>query len=280
MCKLCAANYQLIYRGASYMKQYKDITSKENPIYKLIKALSQKKVRESSGLFLIEGTRLLEEANNRGIKIKYLIINETVKNVPKINQGCQVLRLPNNLFKKISDTVSPQGIIAVAEQIEISLADIILNVNPLVVVLNGLQDPGNLGTIIRTSAAAGATAVLLTEGTVDLYNPKVIRSTMGSLFQVPIINGLDDSEAVKWLNYHSINIMVADLDGEEYYYSANLKKPFALVIGNENRGTNDIWRKAAYKKIKIPLLGSTESLNASVATGIILYEAVRQRLSK
>ncbi|GAI34944.1 unnamed protein product, partial [marine sediment metagenome] len=147
------------------MKQYKDITSRENSIYKLIKVLSQKKVRESNGLFLIEGTRLLEEANNRGIKIKYLIINETVKIVPKINQYCQVLRLPNNLFRKVSDTVSPQGIIAVAEKIEISLTDIILNANPLVVVLNGLQDPGNLGTIIRTSAAAGVTAVLLTEGT-------------------------------------------------------------------------------------------------------------------
>jgi len=244
------------------VKQYKDITSKGNSIYKLLKGLNQKKVRESSGLFLIEGTRLLEEANNRGIKIKYLIINETA------------------LFKKISDTVSPQGIIAVAEQIETSLEDITLGTNSLVVVLNGLQDPGNLGTIIRTVAAAGATAVLLTEGTVDLYNPKVIRSTMGSLFQVPIINGLDDDEAVKWLNYNSINIMVADLDGEEYYYSANLRKSFALVIGNENRGPNDIWRKAAYKKIKIPILGSTESLNASVAAGIILYDAVRQRLYK
>ncbi len=262
------------------MKQYKDITSRENSIYKLIKALSQKKVRENSGLFLIEGTRLLEEANNRGVKIKYLIINETVKNMPKINQGCQVLRLPNNLFKKISDTVSPQGIIAVAEQIEISLADIILGTNPMVVVLNGLQDPGNLGTIIRTGAAVGATAVLLTEGTVDLYNPKVIRSTMGSLFQVPIINGLDDDEAVKWLNYNSINIIVADLDIEEYYYSANLKEPFALVMGNENRGPNNIWRKAAYNKIEIPILGSTESLNVSVAAGIILYDAVRQRLCR
>lgn len=261
------------------MKQYKDITSRENPIYKLIKTLSQKKVRESSGLFFIEGTRLLEEANNRGVKIKYLIINKTAENVPKINQGCQVLRLPNNLFKKISDTVSPQGIIAVAEQTEISLTDIMLGLNPLIVVLNGLQDPGNLGTIIRTSAAVGATAVLLTEGTVDLYNPKVIRSTMGSLFQVPIINVFDD-EAVKWLSHHSINIMVADLDGEEYYYSANLKEPFALVIGNENRGPNNIWMKAACKKIKIPILGSTESLNASVATGIILYDAVRQRLDK
>jgi TrmH family RNA methyltransferase len=262
------------------MKQYKDITSRENSIYKLIKALSQKKVRENSGLFLIEGTRLLEEANNKGVKIKYLIINETAENVPKINQGCQVLRLSNNLFKKISDTVSPQGIIAVAEQIEISLTDITLGTNSIVVVLNGLQDPGNLGTIIRTSAAAGATAVLLTEGTVDLYNPKVIRSTMGSLFQVPIINGLDDDEAVKWLNDNSINIMIADLEGEEYYYSANLKEPFALVVGNENRGPNDIWRKAAYKKIKIPILGTTESLNASVAAGIILYDAVRQRLYK
>jgi len=260
------------------MKQYKDITSRENSIYKLVRALSQKKVRENNGLFLIEGTRLIEEANSCGIKIKYLIINETAENVPKINQDCQVLRLPNNLFKKVSNTVSSQGIIAVVEQIEISLADIILGTNPLVVVLNGLQDPGNLGTIIRTSAAAGATAVLLTEGTVDLYNPKVVRSTMGSLFQVPIVSGLDDNEAVKWLNYNSINIMVADLDSEEYYYSANLKDSFALVIGNENRGANDIWRKAAYKKIKIPILESTESLNASVAAGIILYDAVRQRL--
>jgi len=260
------------------MKQYKDITSRENSIYKLIRTLSQKKVRESNGLFIIEGARLLEEANSRGVKIKYLIINEIAQNVPKINQDCQVLKLPNNLFKKFSDTVSPQGIIAVVEQREISLADIILGTNPLVVVLNGIQDPGNLGTIIRTSAAAGATAVLLTKGTVDLYNPKVIRSTMGSLFQVPIVNGLDDNAAIKWLNYNSINIVVADLDGEEYYYSANLKDSFALVIGNENRGPNDIWRKAAYKKIKIPILGSTESLNASVAAGIILYDAVRQRL--
>jgi len=262
------------------MKQYKEITSRENSIYKLVRALNQKKVRENSGLFLIEGTRLVEEANSGGIKIRYLVFNEVVKNVPKINQDCLVLKLPNNLFKKVSDTVSSQGIIAVAEQIEISLADIILGANPLVVVLNGLQDPGNLGTIIRTSAAAGVNAVLLTKGTVDLYNPKVIRSTMGSLFQVPIINGLDDNEAVKWLNHHSINIIVADLNGEEYYYSANLKGSLALVIGNENKGPDDIWRKAAYKKIKIPIPGFTESLNASVAAGIIIYDVIRQRLDK
>jgi len=101
------------------MKKYKDITSRENSIYKLVRALSQKKVREKSGLFLIEGTRLVEEANSRGIKIKYLIINKIVKNMPKINQDCLVLKLPKNLFREVSDTVSSQGIIAVAEQIEI-----------------------------------------------------------------------------------------------------------------------------------------------------------------
>ena len=121
-----------------------------NPIYKLIKILSQKKAPKSNKLFLIEGTRILEEANNRGVKIKYLVINEAVKNVPIINQDCQVLRLPDNLFKEISDTVSPQGIIAVVEQSKILLTDIILGTNPLVVVLDGIQDPGNLGTIIRT----------------------------------------------------------------------------------------------------------------------------------
>ena len=262
------------------MKQYKDIASRNNPIYKLVKALSQKKFRESEGLFLIEGVRLLEEAGNRGVKIKYLILSETAENIPLITSNCQTLRLPDILFKKISNTVSPQGIIAVAEQIKISLADISFKTNPLVVVLNSIQDPGNLGTIIRTSAAAGATAVLLTKGTVDLYNPKVIRSTMGSLFQVPIINGMDDYNAIEWLNQHSINIMVADLEGEEYYYSVNLKEPLALVIGNENKGPNDIWRRAADKKIKIPIPGLTESLNASVAAGIILYDVVRQRLCK
>jgi len=262
------------------VKQYKDITSKENSIYKLIKALSQKKVRESNRLFLIEGTRLLEEASSKGVKINYLIINETVENVPKINQDCQILRLPDNLFKEVSDTVNPQGIIAVVEQVEISLTDIILGANPLVVVLNGIQDPGNLGTIIRTSAAAGVTAVLLTKRTVDLYSPKVIRSTMGSLFQVPIVNGLDDEEAIEWLNSYSINIMVADVDSEEYYYSVNLKEPLALVIGNENKGPGEVWRRAARKKIKIPIPGTAESLNAAVAAGIILYDAVRQRLCK
>jgi len=259
------------------VKQIKEITSDKNTIYKTLKTLSQKKVREANRLFLIEGLRLFQEALSRGVGLKYLIIDEARKEVPNTPQGCQIFRLKDHLFKKISDTVNPQGIIAVAEKTEMFLKDIELNAMPFIVVLDRIQDPGNLGTIIRTCAAAGITALLLVNGTVDLYNPKVIRSTMGALFQVPIVERLKDSEAIKWLQEHSIEIMVADLDGEEYYYSIDLRKPLAIVIGNENKGLSSIWKKAARKKVKIPIPGLTESLNASVAAGIILYDVVRQR---
>ena len=134
-----------------------------------------------------------------------------------------------------------------------------------------------MGTIIRTAAAAKSDAIILTHGSVELYNPKVIRSTMGSLFQVPIVHRLDDNQLIKWLQVHRINIVVADLHSEEYHYSADLRKPLALVIGNENKGPGLTWKRAAQKIVKIPIPGMTESLNAAVAAGILIYEVVRQR---
>ncbi|WP_051534078.1 TrmH family RNA methyltransferase [Desulfitibacter alkalitolerans] len=256
---------------------FKDINSKDNPIFKLIKTLNKKKGRDENGLFLIEGIRLLEEAINHGVKLHYLVINENTNLLPKENLDCQVLRISNNLFKDLSDTVTPQGIIGVARQPNPSLKELTLLPNPLIVVLNGIQDPGNLGTIIRTSAAAKAAAVLLTEGTVDLYNPKVIRATMGAVFQIPIIHGLGDEEAINWLNSNNINILVADINAEQYYFSVNLKGATALVIGNENKGPSPKWKSAANNRIKIPILGDTESLNASIAAGILIYDAIRQR---
>ncbi|MBN2395217.1 MAG: RNA methyltransferase [Candidatus Atribacteria bacterium] len=261
------------------MKHAQEIISKENSIYRMIKGLKQKKMRESTQLYLLEGSRLVEEAISRGAKIKYVLMDETIESELKLIQNYQTLRLANQLFKGISDTVHSQGIIAVVEKEEIQLEGLVLDENPLIVVLDGIQDPGNLGTMIRTSAAAKATAVLLTKGTVDLFNPKVIRSTMGSVFQIPIVRNIDDEAMIQWLNDHSINILVADLESKEYYFSINLKAPFALVIGNENKGPKEIWKNSALKIIKIPILGSTESLNASVAAGIILFDAVRQRLT-
>jgi len=257
----------------------KDITSKDNSIFKLIKTLSNKKARDENGLYLIEGSRLLEEAIKHEVVFQYMIANENA-NLPEVNFGCQVLRVTNNMFKEISDTVTPQGVIGVAKQKNASLGDLQPSPNPLIIVLNGIQDPGNLGTIIRTAAAAKATAIILTEGTVDLYNPKVIRSTMGAAFQIPIICGLSDKEIIEWLEENNISILVADINAEQYYFNVNLKEAVALVIGNENKGPSPRWQGAAGHKIKIPIPGDTESLNASIAAGILIYDVIRQRSSE
>ncbi|MBS3971367.1 MAG: RNA methyltransferase [Clostridia bacterium] len=258
----------------------KDITSKDNPIFKLIKTLNKKKGRDENGLYLIEGLKLLEEAINHGVELQYLVINENTNLLPKGNLDCQILRVTNNMFRDLSDTVTPQGIIGLARQTDPSLGDLTLSPNPLIIVLSEIQDPGNLGTIIRTAAAARATAVVLTKGTVDLYNPKVIRSTMGAAFQIPIICGLGDEEVINWLDKNNINILVADVNARQYYFAVNLKGAVALVIGNENRGPSSKWKSAAGDKIKIPILGDTESLNASVAAGILIYDVIRQRLNE
>jgi len=255
----------------------KAVTSKENPLYKFIKSLNQKKARESKKLFLIEGIRLAEEAVKSGVKIKYLIINEAVKNFPQVNHDCCVLRLKNSLFKNLSETITPQGIIAVVKHVDIPLSKVKLGIHPFIVVLDGLQDPGNVGAIIRTAAAAGSSAVFFTNGSVELYNPKVVRSTMGSLFQVPIVNKLDADLLIKWLDERSINIVVADLNSEECYYCADLRKSLALVVGNENKGPGVAWKRAAKKIVRIPMSDLTESLNASVAAGVLIYEVIRQR---
>ena len=265
-----------MYVGVFFIMHIKDITSKDNLIFKMIKTLGKKKGRDESGLYLIEGSRLLEEAINHRVELQYVVINENT-DLSMENLDCQILRVTNNMFKDISDTVTPQGIIGVAKQISTSLEDLTLPLKPLIIILNGIQDPGNLGTIIRTAAAAKATAVILTEETVDLYNPKVIRSTMGAVFQIPIIYGLDDKEIINWLEENNINILVADVNAKQYYFTANLEEAVALVIGNENKGPSAKWKSVAGEKIKIPILGDTESLNASVAAGILIYDVIRQR---
>lgn len=257
-----------------------EITSKDNPIFKLIKSLKKKKGRDENGLYMIEGLRLLEEAVKNGVELQYLVVNEKINLLPKVNLDCQILRVTEKMFKDLSDTVSPQGIIGIGRQTNLSLGNLVFTEKPLIIVLNKIQDPGNLGTIIRTSAAAKATAVLITEGTVDLYNPKVIRSTMGAVFQIPIISGLEDEEVICWLKKNNINILVADVNAQKYYFSVNLKEAVALVIGNENQGPSLKWKSMAKHKIKIPILGDTESLNASVAAGILIYDVIRQRLNE
>ncbi len=260
--------------------QYKEINSKENNLYKFFKGLKTKKGRQKSGYYLIEGERLVEEAIQSNCIVEYVLISSVYESKQKfiLSPDSKIIKFPEKLFNQLAETTNPQGIIAVVRKEEASIETIQGDHNPILVILDGIQDPGNLGTIIRTSAAAGVSAVILTEGTVDVYNPKVIRSTMGALFHIPIIANVEDSIILDWLRKQKIKIVVADVNATKYYFSIDMSASVAIVIGNENKGPSDLWKGQAQYVTKIPLLGKTESLNASMAAGILIYEAVRQRL--
>jgi len=181
------------------------------------------------------------------------------------------------LFRELAETVHSQGIIAVVKKPLYQLDKIKTHNKSLILVANAIQDPGNLGTIIRIGAAAGIDGIILTEGTVDMYNAKVIRATMGSIFQLPVVEKVPDKEIIKWFKEKRISIAIADVNAARNYYSVNMNIPLALIIGNENKGPSELWKSAADINIKIPMIGRAESLNAAVAAGILTYEALRQR---
>ncbi|MDK2985526.1 MAG: methyltransferase, TrmH family [Clostridia bacterium] len=261
----------------------KNIISQHNPLVKYVKSLHDKKGRKKAGAFLVEGIRNVKEALLHGASIERILVAEgKFKEMEEINDllsDQEIITLPDNVFKKISTTVTPQGIILVAKINELDMENIQKLKSKLIVAVDSLQDPGNLGTIIRTSSAANVGAVLIGKGSVDPYSPKVVRSTMGSIFQVPIISLEDLAEALRWLkNNYSFKVIVGDLEASDYYYEENLTGNTVIVIGNENRGPSKSILDIADKSVKIPLLGRTESLNASVAASILIYESVRQRM--
>ncbi len=185
--------------------------------------------------------------------------------------------ISENVCKHISDTKTPQGVIAVAEQTKRNLEDLLtLEENPLLIILENLQDPGNLGTILRTAEGAGVTGIIMNKETVDPYNPKVIRSTMGTIFRVPFVI-VDDLEPVlKQLSKAGINSYAAHLKGKSFY-EEDYQKGTAFLIGNEGNGLSDRIANLAGHKIKIPMKGKVESLNAAIASTVLVYEAQRQR---
>ena len=183
----------------------------------------------------------------------------------------------DNLFKYLSEVQNPQGILAVIEKNnennEIDYSQ------DIIVALDDLQDPGNLGTILRTVDSIGLTQILVSKGTADCYNPKVVRSTMGAIFRIKLIECEDLVKTLKEIKRHKFKVIVSSLQTDNSIYDANYSKK-VLVIGNEANGVKEDIQNLADEKVKIPMLGKTESLNASVATGIILYEYVRQKLDK
>ena len=260
------------------------ITSKDNELIKHIKKLKDKKERDLSNEYIIEGIKLIQEAMQENAKIKQIIICddcEKTESIPKdlmyeiAKQEC--IYVTNKVFDSITEVMNPQGILAIIEKQskEIQIDD----KQDIILALDDIQDPGNLGTILRTADSIGLTQILVSKGTADCYNPKVVRSTMGAIFRVKIIECEDLVKTLKEIKKHKFEIVVSSLQTDNSIYDINYHKK-VIVIGNEANGVKKEIQDLADKKIKIPMLGKTESLNASVATGIILYEYVRQKLAK
>lgn len=257
------------------------ITSKDNEFIKHVKKLKDKKYRDMNNEFLVEGLKLVSEAIQENANIKNIVIcDDCEKNdiIPKEMMyeiaKYECISVPENIFKYMSEVKTPQGILAVVEK---NNQDIEIDYNQdIIVALDDIQDPGNLGTILRTVDSIGLNQILVSKGTADCFNPKVIRSTMGAIFRVKIIECDDFEKTLKEVKKHNFEIVVSSLQTENSIYDIEYKNK-VIVIGNEANGVEKNIQNMADKKIKIPMFGKTESLNASVATGIILYEFVRQK---
>lgn len=251
------------------------ITSKSNELVKHIKNLHQKKYRDEYGEFFVEGRKLVEEAIAENMELtKIIVCAEIFKD--KINlKNYDIEYVNESVFNFISDTQTPQGILAV-----IKLPQINDKLGNVIFALDNLQDPGNLGTIVRTLDCAGINYLFLSNGTVDLYNPKVIRSTMGAIFRVKCFENIDLNSELLKLKAEGYKVVVTALDAKISHYDLDFKDKLVIVIGNEARGVSNEIQALADIKVKIPMIGRTESLNASVAASLIAYENVRYKLSE
>ena len=259
------------------------ITSKDNEQIKHIRKLKEKKYRDEFGEYVIEGVKLIKEAIAEKANIKTIVAcDDCVKNEeidPKVmyeiaKYNC--IYAEEKVFKSISDVQNHQGLLAVMSKEEEETIDY---KEDIIVALDDIQDPGNLGTILRTIDSAGLKQIILSKGSGDPYNPKVVRSTMGAILRVNVIESQNLVDTLKELKKHKYEIVATSLDTNKSIYDIDYKKK-ALVIGNEANGVSKEVLDIADKKVIIPMLGKTESLNAAVATGIITYEYVRQKLTK
>ncbi|MBQ9063866.1 MAG: RNA methyltransferase [Blautia sp.] len=257
------------------------ITSESNPQVKRVMQLCQKaKKRQEEGVFIAEGIKMFMEAPVNLVEKVYVSEsaagNDLVQG--KITaEGLSDEIVSDRIFARMSSTQTPQGVLTVVKKPDFSAAQILDKKDPLIIVLEDLQDPGNAGTIIRTAEGAGADGVFLTHGSVDITNPKVIRATMGSVYRVPVVYVRTLSELLVKMKQKGIRSYAAHLKGSCDYDRADFSGGTAFLIGNEGNGLSDEAAGMADTLIRIPMQGSVESLNAAMAAGILMYEAARQR---
>lgn len=261
------------------------ITSENNAIVKHVKGLRQKKNREKHRQFMIEGLRILQEALDHGESIEYILYSDSLN---KLRGGEALLDrlkrekyplvyLSDKLLEKLADTEQPQGVVAVINQRRHNLGRLLERKDLFLVVLDRIQDPGNLGTIIRTAEGAGAHGVILTKGCVDPYNQKTLRSTMGAIFHLPIFQWQEETIIVDHLGAHGVKTIATGLSTDQYYNTISYRGKIALIFGNEANGIEEQLLGKADEVVKIPINGKIESLNASVAAGILIYKALENR---
>ena len=261
------------------------ISSKDNEIVKSVKKLKEKKYRDLENAYIVEGIKMVKEAILEKASIRQIIICDDCEksdNIPKelmyeiAKYDC--LYVTSKIFKYISEVQTPQGVLAVVEKNNNGTnGETDINYEEdIIVALDDIQDPGNLGTILRTVDSVGLTQILVSKGTADCYNPKVVRSSMGAIYRVKVIECEDLLETLKEVKKNKFKVLVTSLGDSKNIYEMKYNKK-VLVIGNEANGVEERIMNIADEKIKIPMLGRTESLNAAVATGIILYEYVRQK---
>ena len=290
------------------------ITSAQNPKIKNLLLLQEKsKARREQGLFVVEGRRELEHCLRAGFIIRTLFVCPEITGASALDSAeiyfsgrcpknqisapsflrhpthaeapCHserseesplVIEIPEQLYRKVAYRESTEGILAEVEYKSLTLEDLELPENPLVMVLEAVEKPGNLGAVLRSADAAGADAVILCDPLTDLYNPNLIRASVGAVFTVPTV-ACTSADAIAFLQARGIQILTAQLQDSSLYYDVDMRRGTALVMGTEATGLTGQWREAASAHIRIPMLGRLDSLNVSVSAAILLFEAVRQR---
>lgn len=256
------------------------ITSAQNPKIKLLQTLQKKSAeRRAQGLFVVEGVRELEHCLEAGYQLHAVFhCPDLLQQLPAgvKAQQCACYEVTADLYAKIAYRATTEGIVAEVRERPLALEDLALSEHPLIVVLESVEKPGNLGAILRSADAAGATAVVVCDPLTDLYNPNVVRASTGAVFSMPMV-ACTSEECIRFLKEHGISILTAQLQDSELYYDTDMRGPTAIVMGTEATGLTQQWRRAASAHIRIPMLGITDSLNVSVSAAILLFEAVRQR---
>ncbi len=258
------------------------IVSRQNKIVKYIKSLKDKKNRKKHGSCLVEGFRFVKEAVMSGAEIEAICFMAGVDTddrkelEPLLASESCCFEVSPEVFKQLAETDSPQGVVA-AVKIPACPLSALYRKGFRALILDSVQDPGNAGTMIRTAHAMGFNAVLTTRGTVDVYNSKVLRATMGSIFYMPMIDGLEKEEIISFCREHCLRLITTTLRNGNPCHQADLSGEFMLVIGNEGKGISPGMESSANESIHIPMPGGAESLNAAVAASVMMYESNRQK---